>query len=136
MKERKTNKKPWIFYYCIALVVILLFNALITPLFGQQNVTEVDYGTFLDDIESGEITRVEVQDTQIGYIIPDEDGKDHIYITGRMEDADLVNRLHSAGIKFNQVTPQENSPLLNFLLMWVLPIVLFVVCLLYTSRCV
>ena len=127
MKEQKAPKKPLIYYYVIAAVVLLLLNALVFPLFLQPRVTEVSYNTFLSRLEKGEISQVELEDTKIGFIAQDENGKDAVYLTGRIaEDDKLVERLNDAGVEFGAVIPQESSPLLSFLLSWVVPILFFV----------
>ncbi|MBC8539072.1 ATP-dependent metallopeptidase FtsH/Yme1/Tma family protein [Christensenellaceae bacterium NSJ-63] len=127
MKERKAPKKPMIYYYVIAAVVLLLLNSLVFPLFLQPRVTEVSYNTFLSRLEKGEISQVELEDTKIGFIAQDENGKDAVYLTGRIaEDDKLVERLDDAGVEFGAVIPQESSPLLSFLLSWVVPILFFV----------
>ncbi len=127
MKERKAPKKPMIYYYVIAAVVLLLLNSLVFPLFLQPRVTEVSYNTFLSRLEKGEISQVELEDTKIGFIAQDENGKDAVYLTGRIaEDDKLVERLADAGVEFGAVIPQESSPLLSFLLSWVVPILFFV----------
>ena len=127
MKERKAPKKPMIYYYVIAAVVLLLLNSLVFPLYLQPRVTEVSYNTFLSRLEKGEISQVELEDTKIGFIAQDENGKDAVYLTGRIaEDDKLVERLDDAGVEFGAVIPQESSPLLSFLLSWVVPILFFV----------
>ena len=127
MKEQKAPKKPMIYYYVIAAVVLLLLNSLVFPLFMQPRVTEVSYNTFLSRLEKGEISQVELEDTKIGFIAQDENGKDAVYLTGRIaEDDKLVERLDDAGVEFGAVIPQESSPLLSFLLSWVVPILFFV----------
>ena len=127
MKEQKAPKKPMIYYYVIAAVVLLLLNSLVFPLFMQPRVTEVSYDTFLSRLEKGEISQVELEDTKIGFIAQDENGKDAVYLTGRIaEDDKLVERLDDAGVEFGAVIPQESSPLLSFLLSWVVPILFFV----------
>ncbi len=127
MKERKAPKKPMIYYYVIAAVVLLLLNSLVFPLFLQPRVTEVSYNTFLSRLEKGEISQVELEDTKIGFIAQDENGKDAVYLTGRIaEDDKWVERLDDAVVEFGAVIPQESSPLLSFLLSWVVPILFFV----------
>jgi len=127
MEEQKTPKKPLIFYYIIALLVIMLLNTLVVPMIINRQVTEVDYGTFLNKIENGEVSVVEVQDTKIAFIARDEEGKDAVFVTGRMDDPELVDRLQRQGnIKFSQVIPKENSPLNSFILTWILPTLLFI----------
>ncbi|MFT9495035.1 ATP-dependent zinc metalloprotease FtsH [Anaerosolibacter sp.] len=125
MKEQKNPKKPIYYYYIAALMIVMLLNAFVFPLLVKQNVTQVDYGTFLTQIESGKVKVVEIEENQIGFITADEEGKEKIYITGRMDDPELVNRLHKANIQFSKVIPRQNSPLMNFILTWIFPIVIF-----------
>src|SRR5699024_3657858 len=126
-KSKNNPKKPMIFYYIIAAAVVLLLNAYVFPaiLKSDIEVEEINYGTFLDMIENGEVSEVEVTEKEIS-IKTVEEGDDVIYTTGTMYDPDLTNRLHDAGIKeFERVYPKELSPITNFLLTWVLPILIF-----------
>ena len=123
MKEVKSPKKPLLYYYCIVLLIIFLFNLLVAPLLAQNQVIEVDYGTFMDMIEEGDIGIVQVEDTQI--IFTNKDGS-QIFETGPMEDPTLTERLHNCGAKFDRVIEEPTSPLLSFLLTFVLPILIFV----------
>ena len=124
MQEQKTPKKPLIYYACIALVVLIFLNALVFPMFSTQ-ITEVDYSTFLTQVQNHQVTKAEVSDTQIAFIVPDENGRDNYYVTGRMEDPDLTQTLFDAGVEFGKVIPQESSPLLSFLFSWILPTLIF-----------
>jgi cell division protease FtsH len=126
MKEQKNPKKPVVYYYLVILMVVMLLNAFIFPSILKQQINQVDYGTFLTQIEAGKIKTVEIQNDQIAYTTVDQAGKESIYVTGVIEDPDLVNRLHSANVKFSKVIPKENSPLMNFIMTWVLPLVFFV----------
>ena len=123
MKEIKSPKKPLIYYYAIVLLIIFLFNLLIAPLLSQRQVTEVDYGTFMDMIEQCNIGIVQVEDTQI--LFTDRD-KTEIYKTSPMEDPTLAERLHDAGAEFDRVVETPASPLLSWFLTIVLPILIFV----------
>ena len=123
MKEVKSPKKPLIYYYGIVLLIILLFNLLVTPLLSQRQVEEVDYGSFMDMIDEKDIGTVQVEDTQI--LFTDKDG-DQVYETGPMEDPTLTERLHAAGAEFDRVVEQPISPIWSFLLSFVLPILIFV----------
>ena len=123
MKEVKPPKKPLIFYYDVALIVLLAFNLFLMPLIAQSNVNDVDYGTFMAMTENGEIGRVEVESNQI--IFTDKDEKT-IYRTGLMDDPGLTERLYNSGAEFSSEIIKEMSPLLTFLLTWLLPIALFI----------
>ncbi|TCL45093.1 ATP-dependent zinc metalloprotease FtsH [Harryflintia acetispora] len=127
MKEQKTPKKPLIFYYMVVLLVLMALNAFVFPILMRAQVTQVDYGTFLDQVDAGNVTTVEIQENQIAFAAKGEEGKEALYITGKMEDPQLVERLHARGdVKFSQVIPKENSPLMNFLLTWILPLVILI----------
>jgi cell division protease FtsH len=123
MKEVKPPKKPLIYYYGVALVVLLLINFLLVPLVARHAVQEVDYGTFMTMTENKEIGQVEVEDNQI--IFTNKDGS-KIYKTGPMNDPDLTQRLYDAGAEFTRDIVEETSPLLRFVLTWILPIIMFI----------
>ncbi len=127
MEEEKAPKKPLIYYYALAIMMIIMLNALVFPSLFKQSVTQVDYGTFLKQLANGTVTKVEIQETQIDFIAKNEAGKDTAYVTGRMDDPGLVNRLSGTGVEFSHAIPKENSPLMNFILTWILPIGLFFV---------
>ena len=127
-QESKTPKKPLIFYYLIAMLVLLLLNALVFPSLLSPRVKEVSYDQFLSLVEQKEVKQVAIEDDVILFTVKDEAGKDGYayYQTGRIEDADLVNRLKESGAEFSAVIPTQDSALLNFLMTWVFPIILFV----------
>ena len=122
MNEVKTPKKPLIYYYTIAMLVLLLMNLLVTPLLQQMRIKEVDYGTFMTMTENKEIGKVEIEENRI--LFTDKDGK-AIYQTGLMDDPGRTERLYASGAEFSSEIVQEMSPLLSFLLTWILPIVIF-----------
>ena len=122
MNEVKAPKKPLIYYYTIAMLVLLLMNLLVTPLLQQMRIKEVDYGTFMTMTENKEIGEVEIEENRI--LFTDKDGKT-IYQTGLMDDPGRTERLYASGAKFSSEIVQEMSPLLSFLLTWILPIVIF-----------
>ncbi len=130
MNTKKNPKKPLIYYYTIAMIVLMLLNTFVFPSLLKQQITEVDYGTFLKQIESGNVKEVEVQENQIAFIALDKDEKEGLFITGKMDDPDLVNRLYELynhkEIKFSEIIPKERSPLANFLLTWIIPILFFI----------
>ena len=123
MKEVKPPRKPLFYYYGIALVVLLLINFLLVPLVARHAVQEVDYGTFMTMTENKEIGKVEVEDNQI--IFTNKDGS-KVYKTGPMNDPDLTQRLYDAGAEFTRDIVEETSPLLSFVLTWILPIIIFI----------
>ena len=122
MNEVKKPKKPLIFYYCIALAVILALNLLVVPALQQLRIREVDYGTFMSMTENGEISEVQVESNRI--LFTDKDGK-IIYKTGLMDDPNLTQRLYDSGAKFSSEIVEQMSPILSFLLSWVVPILIF-----------
>ena len=123
MNEVKRPKKPLIFYYCIALLVILLFNFITMPWLLERQVKEVDYGTFMTMTEEKNIGQVEIQSNQI--VFTDKAGE-NIYKTGPIEDPGLVERLYEAGAEFASEIVEEPNYLMSFLLTWVLPSVIFI----------
>ena len=128
MKEKKNTKKPFIYYYIIVMTIVILLNALVFPYINelQGRVENVDYGTFLEMVESGDVTQVEIDDKQIAFLSESEE--DVVYITGKLDDPDLVNRLRIANpdMKIYRVYPKESSTFLSAILSWVLPLLLFI----------
>ena len=122
MKEVKPSKKPLIFYYVTAVIVIFLLNGLLFPKLLSPKVQDVDYGTFLEMMNNKQINEVEVSSDEI--LFSDKAEKPNYYRTGAMNDPQLVDRLYSSGAKFSQEIVQQMSPILSFLLTWILPIVL------------
>ena len=123
MKEVKSPKKPLIYYYGIVLLIILLFNLIITPMLARAQVAEVDYGTFMDMIDEQNIGTVQVEDNEI--IFTDKNSTT-VYTTGAMEDPTLTERLHDSGATFARVVEQTMSPFISFLLTFVLPLLIFI----------
>ncbi len=124
MKEVKSPKKPLIFYYGIALLVIVLFNVIVSPLLIKARVVEVDYGTFMSMIEQKKIGNVEVKNDQI--IFTEKDNEKAIYKTGAMNDPTLTQRLYDSGAKFSKDIETTTSPIVSFLLTFVLPLLIFI----------
>ena len=123
MNEVKRPKKPLIFYYALVMAILSLLNFLVLPKLVEMQIREVDYGTFMTMTVDREIGRVDVQDNQI--LFTDKEEK-QVYKTGVMNDPGLTERLHASGAVFSKEIVKENSPLLNLLLYWVLPMTLFV----------
>ena len=130
MKEVKNPKKPLIYYYALVLLALSLFNLVVTPFLSRPQIDEVDYGTFMDMIEEKDIGVVEVTDTEITFT--DKDNT-KLYQTGAMYDPTLTERLHEAGAAFGSVS-DEGSPILSFLISFVLPLAIFVALGQYMSR--
>jgi len=127
MKEHNNPRKPIIYFYIVTLIIVMLLNAYIFPAVVKQQITQVDYGTFLTQLDNGKVKSVEIQDNQIAFTAIDEAGKENIYVTGKVDDPELVNRLLAADIEdFSKVIPRENSPLMNFIMSWVLPLIFFI----------
>ena len=125
MKQVQKPKKPIIFYYVIALIVILLLNLLLFPRLLEPKVTEVDYGKFLQMVDNNELSEVQIQSNEI--IFSDKSSPANYYKTGVMNDYKLVDRLYEAGItEFGTPIIEQMSPLMEFLLTWVIPIVVMV----------
>ena len=131
MHEVKKPKKNLAYYYLIVLLALMLFNAFAMPYIAEQQVEEVDYGTFMSMTEKGKIGQVEIQSNQI--IFTNKDNS-KIYKTGLMDDPDRTERLYESGAKFSSQIVQQMSPLANILLTWILPIVIFVALGQYLSK--
>ena len=125
MNEVKRPRKPLIYYYTIVLLVLLLFNFLAMPWLTQRQVQQVDYGTFLEMAENKELGQVEVQQQENQILFTNKDNTT-IYKTGMMPDPDLTQRLADSGAQFSGEIIEQMSPLLSFLLTWVMPIVIFI----------
>ena len=124
--DDKSPKKPLIFYYLIAMVVLMLLNALVFPAMLATPVTEVGYNDFLTMIDKGQVKEVAMEEDQILFTATDENGQTAIYKTGVWPDEGLTERLYASGAKFASAIPTQDSPLLSFLTTWVFPILLFV----------
>ena len=123
MNEVKQPKKPLAYYYGIVLLLLLVFNWIVMPLITDAKIKEVDYGTFMSMTEQKNIGRVEIEDNQILFT---DKGETQVYKTGVMQDPDLVQRLYDAGATFSSEIVEETSPLLTFLLSFIVPLVLFI----------
>ena len=120
---KQPNKKPFIFYYLIALVAIMLINSLLVPQIVQRAVKEVDYNTFMQMTYDKQIEEVQVQDNQIVFTAKDDKT---IYKTGLMDDPDRTQRLYDSGAKFSSEIVEEASPILSFLISWLLPLIIII----------
>ena len=124
MKKVEKPKKPLIFYYLIALIILVLLNTFLFPnILGKNKVKEVDYGTFLTMVEGKEVSKVELNGDTIYFTDNSEEPK--YYETTTFDDPNLVNRLEDAGCEFGRVAQQEMNPLLTFFLVWILPLLIF-----------
>lgn len=122
------QKKPAIPYFLLMLMALMILNSLLIPTITQQKVHEVDYGTFLKDLDEGKVQEVKLENERIQYTIPSEkEGADpEQFSTGAWQDPELVDRLASNNVKFTRIVPHETSPIVNFLLTWILPLFIFI----------
>ena len=125
MNEVKRPKRPLIYYYGVIVLILLLFNLLALPKLSQWQVVEVDYGTFMSMTEDGQVGRVEIQE-QENLILFTDQAETTVYKTAMVDDPDLTARLHDAGIPFYGQEIQQESPILSFLLTWILPLLVFI----------
>lgn len=113
-------------YYIAAILLILVINTIISPMFFQPKVHEVSYTNFLSMVDEGKATKVEITKDQIA-LLCNQEGKEQIYVTGRVDDPELVSRLVKAKVEFSQVIPKQESPIMSFFNNWILPFLLFMV---------
>lgn len=123
MKKVQKPKKPLIIYYLIALLVIILLNAFVFPMFIGGDVKEVDYGTFLTMVENKEVSKVQLEGDTIYFIDNSEEGQQ--YETTTFDDPDLVNRLEKSGCEFGRVAEEQMSPWLSMLISIGIPVLIF-----------
>ncbi|MDL0233865.1 ATP-dependent zinc metalloprotease FtsH, partial [Clostridioides difficile] len=121
MDEHKPQKRSALYYYTVIIIVVMFLNALIFPSLMDKKMVEIDYGKFLTMLDTGKVKSVEIENNRIA-INPSSSKDKNIYITGRMDDPELVDRLKNAKVEFTKVIPKENSPLLSILLTWIIPI--------------
>ncbi len=124
MNKDKSPKKSIYYYYMLALAILLLLNTVIIPMFFSPKVQEISYGSFLQMVDDGKVAKVEITNNKIAVLGKNSDDKS-IYVTGRVEDPQLVNRLMESKVEFSQVIPKENTPLENILYNWIIPIFIF-----------
>lgn len=124
MNEVKKPKKPLIYYYCVVILVVVLFNSLTVPWLMERRINKVDYATFIQMTEKGEIGRVDIKEQDNSIVFTDKDEK-KIYKTAMVNDPDLTNRLYEAGVSFYGEEIEQMSPLLSFFLTWILPLIIF-----------
>lgn len=136
MKQDVQNQQtkrgnPYVGFLWVILIVLLL-NGLIFPKLSRQKIISTDYGSFIEKVDSGRVKDVMIKSSQIFFTAVDKNGETNTFQTGETNDPQLVERLLDADspnengkIAFNQIVPEENSPILNFLLMWILPGLIF-----------
>ena len=123
MNDNNDKKRPLTYYYMLMLVLILVFNSVIMPMFFNPKMKEVSYNNFLQMVDEGKVSKVEITDKCLAAV--DKNNEKEIYVTGRVEDPELANRLMKSKVEFTQVVPKEQSPLVTFFTNWVLPILIF-----------
>ncbi len=124
MNKDNNQKRPLIYYYVMALLIIMVINTVIVPTFFNTKVNDVSYGTFLQMVDDGQLSKVEITDKRIAALGKDGNEKE-IYVTGRVEDPQLVDRLIKSKVEFSQVVPKEQNPIVSFFTNWILPILIF-----------
>lgn len=125
MNEIRPPQKPLIYYYVMVMLVLMFFNSVAVPYLAQKQIKDVDYGSFMTMTEKGQIGRVEIQEQQNQILFTDKSGN-AVYRTGMVKDSELSKRLHEAGIPFYGEIIKQASPLQNFLLYWILPMLIFI----------
>ncbi|MBU5429139.1 ATP-dependent zinc metalloprotease FtsH [Kineothrix sp. MSJ-39] len=125
MNEVKKPKKPLISYYCIVLLILILFNSLAMPWLMGHQVKDVDYGTFIQMTEDGQVGRVDIKEQSNTIVFTDKEEK-NVYQTAMVNDPDLTDRLYQAGVSFYGEEIKQTSPILSFLMSWILPLVIFI----------
>lgn len=123
MNDNNDKKRPLTYYYMLMLILILVFNSVIMPMFFNPKMKEVSYNNFLQMVDEGKVSKVEITDKRLAAV--DKNNEKEIYVTGRVEDPELANRLMKSKVEFTQVVPKEQSPLVTFFTNWVLPILIF-----------
>ena len=131
MNEVKKPRKSLIYFYIVMMILMLAFNSFIAPMLTQEEIKEVDYGTFMTMTEKGQIDSVQIEENQILFTAKDSKT---VYRTGVLNDPDLVNRLHESGAKFTSKIVEQMSPLASFFVSWVLPLAIFYILGQYLSR--
>ncbi len=123
MNDDDKKKRSLTYYYVLMLLIILVFNSIIMPMFFRQKMNNVSYNNFIQMVEEGKISKVEITDKQLAAV--DKNNEKEIYVTGRVEDPELANRLMKSKVEFTQVVPKEQNPIVAFFTNWILPIVIF-----------
>ncbi|HEY4601840.1 MAG TPA: ATP-dependent zinc metalloprotease FtsH [Cerasibacillus sp.] len=125
MKEVEPQKQPRMSFFLIILLVVILLNTFVFPAFTNYSIKEVDYGTFLRMVEEGKVSEAEIKENNI--VFTSVEKGDQTYQTGAVDDPQLVERLYEADVKFTKIIPKESSPIVLFILSWVVPIILFII---------
>ena len=123
--DNKDNKKPLFYYIYIVVLALLLLNAFVFPLFSGHRVQEVGYSTFLKMVDEGKVKQVVLDDQYILFAAYDDNEKLNTYQTGVFPDQGLIERLEKSGVEFSSYIESEGSPFINFLVSWIVPIIMF-----------
>ena len=124
MNSDNNKKRPLMYYYVMALLIIMLINTVIMPTFFSPKVHDVSYNSFMQMVDEGKLSKVEITDKRIAALGKGEQEKE-IYVTGRVEDPQLAERLMKSKVEFSQVVPKEDSAIVSFFKNWILPIFIF-----------
>ena len=124
MNSDNNKKRPLLYYYVMALMIIMLINTVIMPTFFSPKVHDVSYNSFMQMVDEGKLSKVEITDKRIAALGKGEQEKE-IYVTGRVEDPQLAERLMKSKVEFSQVVPKEDSAIVSFFKNWILPIFIF-----------
>ena len=124
MNSDNNKKRPLLYYYVMALLIIMLINTVIMPTFFSPKVHDVSYNSFMQMVDEGKLSKVEITDKRIAALGKGEQEKE-IYVTGRVEDPQLAERLMKSKVEFSQVVPKEDSAIVSFFKNWILPIFIF-----------
>ena len=127
MNESRNNRRQYLIFGIICLLLLLIFNAVIVPMINASKVKETNYSFFLKQIDAGTVEQVQIEDTEIKFKVSTADGKEQVYSTVRVEDPDLVDRLYSKGNIDFTGNIKEISPIQNFLFSWVLLMIFMIV---------
>lgn len=123
--ENPDKRRTTAYYLLMALSVLMFLNYFVLPSYMNRSVQEVTYSTFLNQVSTGDVSEVKLEDTQITFVATDDAGDKQVYITGLIDDPTLVTRLEEADVTFSKDIPTEASPILSILVSWVLPLLLF-----------
>ncbi len=120
------NKRPALYYYMLVLFGVMILNSLLFPAISRKAVSEVDYNTFLTQLNEGAVSEVSLENERLNYTVTDSDAKEHFFSTCACQQPELVDTLQAQDVKFTRIVPHENSPIVNFFLSWILPLFIFI----------
>lgn len=123
MNNDGNKKRSLTYYYVLTLLIILVFNSVITPLFFSPKMKEISYNNFIQMVDEGKVSKVEITEKRLAAV--DKSNEKEIYVTGRVEDPEMVKRLLNKNVEFTQVVPKEQNPIAAFFTNWIMPILIF-----------